>query len=151
MLEEDGGVGEKRGASDFLHFSAWQNNAGLLQRGVGCHHACSGEEPGGRCWGEGSSLWAQQSRELYLEPQTRFRAWCWSPGSSLSLLCAVAYYLQGTNLGAQQHDRWSPKGCLTLAPRSWFLDAFLFLMTRSPFSLKTPVPSCFPSAVIKIV
>lgn len=150
MLEEDGGVDEKRGASDFLHFSAWQNNAGLLQRGVGCHHACSGEEPGGRCW----------VRDLAFGPSNHGTC-TWSlrqvsgPGVGLQgvlFLCCVLWLITSRvpTLELSNMTDGVQKAVL-LAPRSWFLDAFLFLMTRSPFSLKTPVPSCFPSAVIKIV
>lgn len=34
----------------------WQNNAGLLWKGVSCHHAYSLEEPADLFWGEGSAF-----------------------------------------------------------------------------------------------
>lgn len=150
MLEEDGGVGEKRGASDFLHFSAWQNNAGFLQRGVGCHHAYSGEEPG-----VGAGV-----RDLAFGPSNHESCTLslrQGSGPDVGLqgvlfLCCVLWLITSRvpTLDLSNMTDGVQKAVL-LAPRSWFFDAFLSLMTCSPFSLKTPVPSCFPSAVIKIV
>lgn len=78
-------------------------------------------------------FWARQSQKLHFELQTRFGAWCWSPGSSLvSVVCC--------GLSPAQHQPcisavWPTESnrLVLVAPTSWFFHALLFNDTFSLF------------------
>lgn len=150
MLEEDGGVGEKRGASDFY----------ISQCGRTMRDFCRGVWVvtmliQGKNQGVGAGV-----RDLAFGPSNHESCTLslrQGSGPDVGLqgvlfLCCVLWLITSRvpTLDLSNMTDGVQKAVL-LAPRSWFFDAFFSLMTRSPFSLKTPVPSCFPSAVIKIV